>query len=195
MKNKKIILAFTVLALLLATVSLNLSAQKFEKGDKDVNLTIGVVTPFWNLGGYSGISGVHMKVPLIAVSGDYGLLDNLGPGVLGVGAYFGIATYKWGSGYGYKFTEIPIAARATYHYQFVKKLDTYGGVLLGLRIERGKWYGTLYDDYGYNSSDNRVRFLGAIFVGAKYYLSSKFSVLAELNAGAALLNIGAGIKF
>ncbi len=194
MKNNKTLLIIMAFAMLLATINTSLNAQKFEKGDKDVNLTIGVGTPLWNIGGNSYVGSVTMGLPLIAVSADYGLLDNLGPGVIGVGAFLGIATYKWGylGSDGYRYTEVPIAARATYHYQFVKKLDTYGGFLLGARIDRGKWKGPDITGYG---ADNRVRPMAAFLVGAKYYVAPKFAVMAELSAGAALLNIGAALKF
>jgi hypothetical protein len=190
MKKKNTILVFAVLALLLfSTASLNLQAQSFEKGDKDINLTIGFLSS-WYENHY-----FHASIPQIAISGDYGLRDDWGPGVFGVGAFISLTTYKyrWSIYEDGKYTYINIAARATYHYQFVKKLDTYGGVLLGVQIRRFK------EPEGYPAYYNSragVGAMGTLFVGAKYYVTDKFSILSEICIyDAALFNIGAGFKF
>jgi hypothetical protein len=184
MKKKNFALIIAVSALLLTSVNFNLDAQKFEKGNIDANLMFGGIT-FWN-------AGYSMRLPLITISGDYGLKDDWGPGVFGVGAYFGIASFKSDFAGGYwKRTEILIAPRATYHYQFIKKLDTYGGVSVGLRIQNEKLS-------GYNNgltAANSVSGMGSIFVGAKYYFTNNFAAVGEIGFGTALLNIGVSWKF
>jgi hypothetical protein len=190
MKKKNFVLMIAVSALLLTSVNINVNAQKFEKGNIDANLMFGGIT-FWG-------TGYHMSMPLISISGDYGLKDDWGPGVFGVGAYLGIASYKYKytSDYGFKYTEIVFAPRATYHYQFIKKLDTYGGVSIGIRIQRGKEYGTYYGLGGYApTASSSVFGLGSIFVGAKYYFTNNFAAMGEVGFGTALLNIGVSWKF
>jgi hypothetical protein len=185
MKKTNFILVLTVFLLLLTSLSFNLSAQKFEKGTINGNFMIGL--------GNTYHPGYGMGLPLISISGDMGLVDTWGPGVFGVGAMFGISTSK-NDVYSYytdKYTDIIFAPRATYHYQFVKKLDTYGGVAIGIRIQRGKYN----DFYGVEYTDNHVYGLGSIFVGARYYFTEKFAAMAELGFGTAIFNIGVSMKF
>jgi hypothetical protein len=185
MKKKNFALIIAVSALLLSSVNTSLDAQKFEKGNIDANLMFGGIT-FWS-GGY------RMQLPLISISGDYGLKDDWGPGVFGVGAYFGIATFKDPyRGVENKYTDIIFAPRATYHYQFIKKLDTYGGISIGLRLIRSNEYDYIHNSWGKNTTPSG---LGSIFVGAKYYFTNNFAALGEIGFGTALLNIGVSWKF
>jgi hypothetical protein len=132
MNNRKL-LTFVIFLFCSATISL--SAQNFfKKGDQIVNVGIG-------LGSYYGGTGYSMTVPPLSVSYEKGLLDGLfdGKGAIGVGGYLGYQANKWetvfsGNSYGYKYNYIMVGARGTLHYQFVEKLDTYGGLLLGYDI-------------------------------------------------------------
>ncbi len=184
LRNSILITLFALCALSFTTTNLN--AQSFEQGDFDVQMTVGFGTAWY----YS--SYYKMGLPLIAVGADYALIDHWGPGVFGVGAIFGINTYKFGNYYAtsndFKETDISILPRATYHYQFVDKLDTYGGVGLGFKIR------TYSADYAYFS--NSTDFIFTVFVGAKYYLTDKFSVMSEIYVyDMAIFNIGVGFKF
>jgi hypothetical protein len=187
MKKTNFVLVLTVFVLLLTSLSFNLNAQKFEKGTINGNFMIGL--------GNTYHAGYGMGLPLISLSGDMGLVDTWGPGVFGVGAMLGVSTSKNSvySTYTDKYTDIIFAPRATYHYQFVKKLDTYGGIAIGLRFQRGKFY----DPFTGNTdvAENHVYGLGSIFVGARYYFTEKFAAMAELGFGTAIFNIGVSMKF
>ncbi len=189
--SKRIFIALIVFCTLSFT-STNLNAQSFEKGDVDMNVQIGFGTT-WYYGTY-----YKMGLPFISVACDYALRDDWGPGVLGVGALIGINTVKtrWDYGiyeYGYKYTQFSIVPRATYHYQFLDKLDTYGGIATGVTISSGKEYG----DYPYDfTNDSGVRFVFTAFVGVKFYLTDNLSVMSELYVyDLAIFNIGIGLKF
>ena len=163
-------------------------AQIFNKGDIDLNLQVGFGTA-WYYGSYYKTS-----LPFISIAGDYALRDDWGPGVFGVGAIVGINTlkyeYYWGVAYDeYKNTNISIAPRATYHYQFVDKLDTYAGVATGIKIR------TYSGDYVGSSVSNDVDFIITAFAGVKYYFTDNFAVMSELYVyDLATFNIGVSLK-
>ena len=188
---KKVFLTLIVVCFLSATHS-EVHAQSFEKGDIDMNFQVGFGTA-WYYGTY-----YKMGIPFISVAGDFALKDDWGPGVFGIGGLIGVSTVKTrytyiGGDYGYKYTNFSIVPRATYHYQFVDKLDTYAGVATGITIRSGKEYG----DYVLGAPDDSgVRFVITAFAGVKYYLTDNFSVMSELYVyDLATINIGIGLKF
>lgn len=148
----------------------------FKKGDKV--FTLGVA-PVSSLG-----------IP-VNVAFDLGVKDNLGPGNLGIGGIVGFAGRKYTFGaLDYTVTSIVIAARGTYHYQFVDKLDTYGGVVAGYNAASVKWPS--------NWVGAKTTYGGPVFggfVGARYYFTPKFGVMAEAGAGGlGYLNVGLALK-
>ncbi len=146
---------------------------------------------------YSG-SGYKTVLPPLSASFEIGVTE-LGPGILGVGGYLGLSSYKWedaygGSSWGWKYSNTIIGARGNYHYNFAENLDTYAGLMLGYNIinskETGDWPSG-YDDYSANSSS----FIWAFYVGGRYYFSDSFAAMLELGYGIAWLNIGVAFKF
>jgi hypothetical protein len=188
MKNSIKLLAFAFALLLSGTLSTS-KAQIFNKGDFDLNAQIGFGTAWY----YS--SFYKASLPFISVAGDYALIDEWGPGVFGVGAILGINTlkydYYWGIGSDeYKNTNISIAPRATYHYSFVDKLDTYAGIASGIKIR------TYSGDYVGSSVSNDVAFIFTAFAGAKYFFTDNFAVMSEIYVyDLAIFNIGVSFKF
>ena len=166
--------------------------QAFEKGDNDLSIGMGFGTT-WLSSGYSTL------LPPISVSFDHGLRDDWGPGVFGIGGYVGTSLYRQkftfgGETYGYNYTTMIFAARATYHYTFVDKLDTYGGGILGFRITGNSSYGTWPGGVSADP-DNNFAIANSLFVGARYYFSDAFSAYSELGYGIAYLTIGVTFKF
>jgi hypothetical protein len=175
------------------------TAQKstFEKGDKVLNLGIGLGS-----GIYSGV-GYTSKSPALSGSFEVGVVDNvLDKGTIGIGGYVGYSSAKYEENYlsykfGWKYSDLIVAARGTFHYPLVDKLDTYAGLALGYDVvtakETGDWstlgiYGT-----GFSASASKAYVAG--FVGARYYFSDKFAGMAELGSGIAYLTIGVALKF
>ena len=176
------------LVFVLTTAFSTTKAQIFNKGDIDLNLQIGFGTAWY----YS--SYYKASLPFISISGDYALIDTWGPGVFGVGAIIGINTlkydYYWGLGTDeYKNTNISIAPRATYHYSFVEKLDTYAGIASGVKIR------TYSGDYVGSSVSNDVNIIFTAFAGAKYFFTDNFAVMSEIYVyDLAIFNIGVSLK-
>lgn len=183
---KKLIVLFVIVAFSLT----QLVAQEstFEKGDKVLNLGLGIGSAL-----YSG-SYYKSGIPPISASFEVGVKDGvLEKGSIGVGGYMAYSSYKWEySGWGWKYTNIIIGARGTFHYPLVNKLDTYTGLVLGYNIATSKEFGT---SIGYDYSASSGGLVYSWFVGGRYYFTEKFGVMAELGVGITYLNVGVALKF
>lgn len=168
----------------------NAQENLFQKGDKVVNVGLGLGTTLYSGTGYSS------TIPPVSVSAEFGVKDDLfGKANLGVGGYLGIAgsEYKFsmlGSEYGWKYTYIIVGARGVLHYPLVDKLDTYGGLLLGYNVVSASEFGNV--PMGFSASTGGLAYAG--FIGARYYFTEKIGAMAELGYGISYLNIGLAIK-
>jgi hypothetical protein len=184
-------IAVTLFAAILA---INLSAQDnevFSKGDKVLNVGIGFGGGYYSGFFYSGYS----RSPFFSGSFDVGIIDGfLDNATVGIGGYVGFSSAKWdGINYGWKETHFVIGPRGTFNYQFVDKLDTYAGILLGYNIvnekRTGDWSGQTY-----NGNSSSVYFSG--FVGARYYFTENIGAFLELGSGGlSLASLGIVAKF
>ena len=188
-KALKICILSMVLALYLPLANLN--AQTFDQGDKVLSFGLGLGSTYVSWGSY-----YKTTVPPVFVAGDYCLREDLGPGNLGVGGIIAYSAYKWDydfADWGYKYTNLFIGARGTYHFtDLVDKLDLYGGLVLGAKIVTAKEYGT-YTGYAYNTNSSGV--LYDVFAGARYYFTDNLGAMAELGYGISWLKIGLSLKF
>jgi hypothetical protein len=183
---KKFFLLFA--AICFTFVQLAAQEPTFSKGDKVLNLGLGLGSTLY--------SGTYYKttLPPISASLEFGVVDNvLEKGSVGVGPYVGFSSHKWEySGWGYKYTNIVVGVRGSFHYPLLNKLDTYTGLLLGYDIVSAKEFGTLVGyDYGVSSSG----IAWSWFVGGRYWFSEKVAGMLELGYGIAYLNIGVALKF
>ena len=177
MKN---ILSTLIVIALLGMTSQSVFAQQFEKGDKLVNVGIG-------LGSYYG-GGVA-----VGAAFEYGITDFIS---VGAQADFYTWGYNFGGGYKYRYTFLPIAARGSYHFgkHFleVDKLDLYGGVALGYYISSFK------DDSGYSGVYNDGyggKGLFGVFGGGRYYFKPNIAGFAEVGYNVTPLKVGITFKF
>ena len=167
---------------------LQAQGSMFNLGDKVINLGIGLGSTLYSGTYYS------RGVPPISISFEQGVKDEvLEKGVIGVGGYVGYSSYKYDYlEWGYKYSNIIIGARGNFHYPLIDKLDTYLGILLGYRILTANEFGSAPGGWDYSASSGGVAFAG--YIGGRYYVSDKFSVLAELGYGIAYLTLGVGLK-
>ena len=196
MKHK--FFSLLLISVLLIIISPEIAkGQPFKVGDKDLNFSIGLGTP-WILFN----NNVRTQLPFITASLDLGLRDDLGPGVLSIGGIVGATTYEnkiydyvWLHDYGWKGTSLIGALRSTYHYKFIDALDTYGGIHLGLQFESWKEFGEIPNNYT-EVYDTALRPVINLFAGAKYHFSDNLFVLGELDLGYrfSLINVGLGLK-
>lgn len=168
---------------------LNVNAQNtFNKGDKVVSLGIG-------LGDYIGGSGYKTSIPPIALSGEMGIVDGLinDRASIGIGGYAAYLSkkYEWRSDLSFKYTYLIFGAKGAFHFQFVDKLDTYAGVLLGYNVASVKLGD---DDFDYKpEAAGGVAY--STFAGARYFFKENFAAYAELGYGIAALELGIALKF
>lgn len=165
--------------LIFATASIAQS-ENFNKGDKIINAGIGFINTL-NTGSYW-----KTKVPPISGSFEYAIIDNLfnDRSGIGVGAYVGYSSQK----YEYynssiSYSDLVIGARGSFHYQFVNKLDTYAGLMIGYDIVSG--------DGDAISSGVALGY----YIGARYYFTDNFAVMSEIGDNIALITLGVSFKF
>ncbi|HEX2969809.1 MAG TPA: hypothetical protein VHO46_11980 [Bacteroidales bacterium] len=155
----------------------------FNKGEKVLNLGLGIGTSLYSGIGYSGL------IPPLSGSLEVGVVDNvIEKGVIGVGGYLGFASYKWDDYY--RYTNIIIGPRGTFHYPLVDKLDTYAGLMIGYNIVSTKWIGS-GNEITHGSVGGVV---SSFFIGGRYYFSDKMAAMMELGYGIAYLNLGIALK-
>ena len=166
----------------------------FTKGTTTLALGVGFGRD--DYGYYSGANAL----PVFSLSMDHGIINNAGPGNIGIGGILAYtsATYNYSGGYysnAYKETwaNYFIGVRGTYHLTLLKdknnKFDPYAGVSIGVRVE------TYNNNYNNNSTvtdklkTTPYHFEG-IFVGAKYNFTSAMGVYAEAGYDISLLRVG-----
>jgi hypothetical protein len=187
---------YVVIVLLLTAISFA-NAQAFNKGDNAIGIGVGIG------GHYSAYGSYSTQTPAIGLWYEHGSQLDVGPGVLGFGAYVGYKSlsyreaYYSNYNYDWTWTYIILGFRAAYHYDVFKapKLDTYAGLMLSYNIETFKdnttYYGNFHNAYATGGSYVGV----SMFLGARYYFSPKVAAFAELGYGIAVLNVGVDFKF
>lgn len=177
----------TILAVVLfASAQQTLKAQAFENGSMVANAGVGFG---WYGYGYGGVT----SIPAISVSLEKGIKE-LDFGTLSVGGIVGFktASYKYSGMYDWSWTDYIIAARGAIHADIfkVEKLDTYGGLALGLRIQTVK-----YDEpFLGNDSESATKGLFAFYVGSRYYFTEQIAAFGELGYGLGYLTLGISYK-
>lgn len=180
---------FFIFAGVIATGTLSAQDPTFLKGDKVLNIGLGLGSTLYSGSFYSS------QIPPISASLEFGIVDEIAEkGVIGVGPYIGYSSYKYEYlGWGWKYSNIIIGARGSFHYPLVNKLDTYAGILLGYNISSSKEFGdpgSGFEDY--TASSGGLVYSG--FIGGRYYFTDAFAAMLELGYGIAYLNIGVALK-
>ena len=160
----------------------------FNKGDKVLNLGLGIGSTL-----YTG-SNYKAGIPPLSASFEVGVKDGvLDKGSIGVGGYLGYSSHKWEySGWGWKYSNLIIGVRGNFHYPLIDKLDTYTGLLIGYDIATSKEFGNSVPGYNYSASSGGLVY--SWYVGGRYYFSDKFAGMLELGYGITYLNIGVAFK-
>jgi opacity protein-like surface antigen len=184
---KKAVILILVFAFSLA----QLSAQQpiFVKGSQTLNLGLGLGSTLY--------TGSHntIGIPPLSASFEVGVVDHIADkGSIGVGGYLGFSSHRWEySTWEWKYTNVIIGGRGTFHYPLVDKLDTYTGILLGYNIVSAREFGTPI--YGFHPDSSTSNIAYAWFIGARYYFTNEFAAMAEFGYGITYLNIGIALSF
>jgi len=168
----------------------------FHKGSNALYLGLGVGI------GY-GYYGDINTLPAFLIAFDHGIVDNVGPGNIGLGGILAVkaATYNYSTG-GYRaiWRNYLIGLRGTWHLTVLadknNRFDPYAGVTIGARISS-------YEDSYYNLNpaytnpynDRRVAPIGGGFIGLKYNFARSAGVFAEAGYDISLFRAGLSINF
>ena len=171
---------FILTAFVLASISSH-AQDVFKKGDNLATAQIGI-------GSGMALSATYEK----------GIVDNLfdGNASIGVGGYLGYMHDKdnytvMSDEYGWKYNNIILGVRGNLHYQFIDRLDTYAGLMLGYEIVSSKAYGDTHTDVSASASG----FAFSVHAGTRYYFTDNFAAGIEVGYGIAYANIGIAYKF
>lgn len=178
-----------VVFLTLCGISWSASAQgeDFNKGDMVINAGVGLGT---YINHDNDAFNFSMTIPPISASFEYGVADLFdGQGGIGVGGYMGYILFKGkdkvAERNNFNVGDFFIGPRGLFHYQFVDKLDTYAGLMLGYDIV----------SFSQENATKGSQFSSAFFIGARYYVTHNFGVFGELGYGISPLQLGLTYKF
>jgi hypothetical protein len=182
--------------------------KAFNESTKVINVGVGFLGAYYyryNRGqGYS-----YRQSPAFNLSYEQGIGRKTGPGVIGVGLYFGYQSARWQyDNYYYKgvpfyyrhsWRYTTIAARGAYHLDALTtdKGELYFGALLGLQI-RSYTFSSNSPDPDVNSyriNQGNVGTVGSIFLGGRYYFTDNIGLFGELGYGVTYLTLGLSVKF
>ncbi|MDR0749973.1 MAG: hypothetical protein LBF62_10470 [Tannerellaceae bacterium] len=160
--------------LFLILVSAASAQDIFRKGAQRLNAGIGIG------------DGIPVEVSYERSVVD-GLIKSSGNGSIGLGAYGG--WYHRGID-DWSYNHYVLGARGAFHYQFVEKLDTYGGLMLGYNIATASWKGA---GESIGTAAGSV-FDFSLFVGGRYFFKPNLGIYGELGYGISYLSIGVTFK-
>jgi len=190
--KKLIKLSGLIVALAIFSSNATLNAQAFKNGDMVGNLGVGF--------GWYGYGYGATSLPAFSLSLEKGIKDieNIGPLSIGGIVGFKHASYAWTSSYDWSWNDIIIAARGAIHYDLLKneKIDTYGGVAVGVRLQSYSYYTVnLTPPYDYvKAHNNYTHGLFAFYVGGRYYFTDKLAAFGEVGYGLGYLTLGLSFK-
>jgi hypothetical protein len=171
-----------VIVLVCALLSLGEAQAQFQKGDRLLNIGIGV-NSYYNGG-----------IPLSAIY-EVGITPQIS---VGGGIDYLSHEYAYAYNYSRRFTALYIGARGSYHFNELLKInderfDVYGGLSLGFRSFT--WSGNAYNNYyGLDSSYGSGLFLG-IHIGGRYYFTNRIGAFLELGGlGSTNARVGVTLK-
>jgi hypothetical protein len=144
-------------------------------------------------------SGYDIGIPPISVSADFKLPVDF-PITVGPLVALSSQTYSWSLGsYGYEFTytHFAIGARGMYHFNLLRNLDTYAGLVLGYVISSGKAeYTGDWGNVGKTDPVNLSYFLWGANIGARYFFTNNIGAYLELGySGLQVVSFGLALKF
>jgi len=142
----------------------------------------------FGLGGYGiGFGNGISSTPILTVTYDQGIVDDLGIGNLGIGGGFGIKYYNFDN-IDASLTRMFVGARGTYHFDFVNSetFDFYAGVMIG-----ADFYTSNIDGFEPSSSG----LFGGPLAGINYWFKPNIGVYAEAGYALGILNGGIAFNF
>jgi hypothetical protein len=185
---KKVKLRFVILIVPVLVGSFGSYAQSRNGSGATDPVRIGTVILNAGVGFGSDYKGDYYSSAFgTKIDAEWGLWQG-GPGVITLGGEIGGSFSSGGYYYNYAARTEVVAVRSAWHYGWeVSGLDTYGGLSAGLGLHHFEYN----NDIGYNGTE--VIPVAGVFVGASYFVTSKFGFNVE--AGYDITDIQVGIIF
>lgn len=191
---------------------INTSAGKLSQdGEKSFNENTHIINIGIGSGGaryYRGLGGFddYGASPAFSLSYEQPWPQRLGPGYLGVGAYFGYQNAHYRNNfytssnyyYEHKWNYMMVAARAIYHWDVLnsEKAEVYGGAILGLRIQTYNYATNNPNANGDARLDEGSVYPAfSVIAGARWYFAKNVAVYGEVGSGISYLTGGLSFKF
>ena len=219
---KKLLLIITAIVLCFPSMADNFPLKKekksFLKKDDGGEKCFNESTHILNLGVGFGSRSYHSLylgggysygiTPAFSLTYEQAYPKKLGPGYLGVGAYFGFQHEYYKYDYAYLFSNTyyyhhswnyyMVAARGAYHWDVLnaKNAEVYAGVIIGLRFQTHHYETndpSNKDPYSYTQSFAYPAY--SAFAGARWYFAKNFGLFAEVGYGISYATGGFSIKF
>lgn len=210
--KKSLLILCTVAASLL---SYSAKAQCYDENSHLINLGIGFGNSYYK---FNRINGYESgRTPIFALSYEQPLPKKVGPGYIGVGAYFNFQNaherytypdyvyngvhYYNEAYYQHNWNYYVIAARGAYHWDVLNadKAEVYAGTIIGVRINS---YNYTYrnpnpndDDRKNERADGSVYPAFAVYAGARWYFSEHVGFYGEVASGLSIITGGVTFKF
>ena len=158
--------------------------EAFNAGDRVINAGVGV-------GNYISYPNSSNKLFPISASFEYGVANLFdGIGAIGIGGYAAYTSFNHNNlpiGRNAIISDFLVGPRVTFHYQFIVKLDTYIGGMIGYDVRS-------FPKLNFPMSGSK--FCGIGFFGVRYYVTSDFAFFGEVGyEGVSPLQLGIAYKF
>jgi len=185
-----------LLPVLLLLSIVTVKAQTYSKGTNVISAGIGLGS---SIAGYT----YGTQSPGFSFQYEKGIWE-AGPGVVSLGGYLGLKSYKYsyhdgyGDSYENKWNYTIIGARGAWHYTELKtaNLDLYGGLMLSYNhLSFSDSYSGPAGNYAHAGGSYGSTIGFTAFVGARYFFAKNLGGYAELGYGVSYLNLGLTYKF
>ena len=208
MKNPIIVITLILTSLLVSTsFAQSVKPEKkadeklsFHKGQVNINMGIGLIS-FPTMGVYTTSSSVPLQGSIdvgiskyFAVGVNYGrvtMTSHILPLAAPRNKAYWTGRENWQN---FDKTVTNVSLRFTGHYAKMEKIDLYGGVMLGTKLEDivSKEEDVDVNDY-FESENGKFQLSGII--GMRYHFNNNLGAFGELGYGVALLSFGISQRF
>jgi hypothetical protein len=203
--KKQLLFLFVLVAIQFSTTH----AQSFSKGQKDLNIGIGLGSRY-----YTHAFSNYSSTPVFSLSMDVGITDDIS-----LGGFFGFAGSRWeysgtdfcnsGNGGGggfynytdsYKWHFFMLGVRGAYHFaKYIENdnVDLYAGLMLGDNFATYTFStnAPCPEHHAFYSNSYYGGFIFTGFVGCRYRFKENLGAFAELGYGVSYLTLGLNYKF
>jgi len=187
--SKKVIYLHILAASLFIFPLQKLNAQAFEKGSQVAGLGLGFGWIY-----HAGTFSNTTSFPSLLLQYDYGIMPVEGIGIASVGGVLGykhIVSEADSSDFRQRWSNVIFAVRGALHVDLLQidELDTYGGVLLGIRSE------AIETNIQSVDNGNIIKPVFGIYAGVRYNLLPNIGLFAEAGLSISYLTLGASFAF